>query len=112
MAIILILRCVRRDREAEFLKVYNQERPDHADFISESLTKIDNSTSLPEPMRSLELTNIDCIPYLNVAFWKSALSFYEHFKDKINVKFNPDIEVCDRLRLVLDEVQFGEIDSA
>jgi hypothetical protein len=106
MAIILILRCARRDREAEFLKTYSRERPDHEDFISETLTKIDDSTALPEPMRSLKLTDQDCIPYLNIAFWKSAQSFYEHFNPKTS--HDAEIEVCDRLRLVLNEVQFGE----
>ena len=44
-------------------------------------------------------------------YWKSAHSFFEHFKEKINMKYDPEIEVCDRLRLVLNEVQFGEQDS-
>ena len=74
MAIIPILRCVRCDREQEFLDAYHCERPKHDDFISETLTKIDASTALPEPMRSLKLTDQGCVPYLNVAYRKSALS--------------------------------------
>jgi hypothetical protein len=103
MVIILIRRCVRRDKEAEFLANYNREKPNHPDFVAEHLTKVNSSMDLPEPMRTLPIGEEDCITYVNVAFWKSAKSFEQNFQPK--TMHDANIETADRVRVVLDIVE-------
>ncbi len=102
MVIVLIRRCVRPEKEEEFLASYNREKPNHADFISEHLTKVSSSADLPEAMKSLDLGGGAGITYVNVAFWKSAKSFGQHFSPK--TIHDPAIECGDRVRVVLDVV--------
>jgi hypothetical protein len=102
MVIILVRRCVRVDREAEFLATFDREKPtSNPAFIDETLTKVNDSAVLPEAMRSLNISGKDCITYLNVAYWKSADSFYDHFHPSADF-FDQEIEVCSRERIVLD----------
>jgi hypothetical protein len=100
MVIILICRYVRLDREREFLKQYEAERPAHPDFICETLTKVNDSLELPEPLRSLTLARENCFTYLNLAYWKSAESFNAAFNPK--TFHDPEIEEFDRVRAVLE----------
>ncbi len=69
MVIVLICRCVKPDREAEFLASYRAQKPPPATvgFIDETLTKIANPATLPEPMRSLPIECENCLTYLNIA---------------------------------------------
>ena len=104
MAIILIRRCVRVDREAEFLARYNREKPTHPDFIDETLTKVDTSAGLPPALRSLALTCQAGITYINVARWKSVDGFIQTFGGHFNSPHDPDIECAPRERVVLNSV--------
>jgi hypothetical protein len=103
MVIVLIRRSVKREKEAEFLATYSQEKPNHPDFLEETLTKVNDSTDLPEAMRSLPITSADCVTYLNVARWKSAEAFRQHFNPR--TMHDPEIETSDRLRIVLEIVE-------
>jgi heme-degrading monooxygenase HmoA len=103
MVIVLIRRCVKREKEAEFLANFNREKPNHPDFIDETLTKVSEATDLPEPLRNLPIAGDDCVTYLNVARWKSAAAFNEHFKPR--KMHDPETEVSDRLRAVLEIVE-------
>jgi hypothetical protein len=105
MVIVLIRRCVRRDTEAEFLASYNREKPKHAGFIDETLTKLNNSTDLPDSMRSLPVGCDNCLTYLNVARWRSAEDFRQHFQPK--TMHDPKIECSDRLRAVFEIVELS-----
>jgi hypothetical protein len=105
MVIVLIRRCVRRNKEPEFLSSYSREKPDHPDFITETLTKLNNSDELPESLRSLSIGCEDCVTYLNVAQWKSAESFRQHFNPR--TMHDPNIECSDRLRAVFEVVEFS-----
>src|ERR1700733_232711 len=102
MVTILIRRCVRRDKVPEFLENYSREKPNHPDFVSETLTSVRDSDDLPEPMRNLKLASENCVTYINVARWKSVESFIAHFDPFI--KREPEIETKDRVRIVLDEI--------
>lgn len=99
MVIVLIRRSVRPEKEAAFLAAYNREKPNHPDFLSETLTKVSSSSELPESMRSLPIGG-QGITYVNVAFWKSAKSFEDHFTPK--TMHDPEIECGDRVRIVLE----------
>ena len=102
MVIILVRRCVKLDKEAKFLACFNREKPrSNPAFIDETLTKVNDSEDLPEAMRSLHISGMACVTYLNVAYWKSAEAFYDHFKPSAD-DFDPEIEVCKRERIVLD----------
>lgn len=103
MVIVMIRRCVKRDKEGDFLASYKGQKPDHPDFIDETLTKINNSSELPEPLRSWSIDCGDCVTYVNIARWKSVKSFEAHFKPK--TMHDPKIECSDRIRVVLDEVK-------
>jgi hypothetical protein len=103
MVIVLIRRCVRRDREENFLASYKKEKPEHPDFIDETLTKVNESDELPQPMRTLPISGENCVTYLNVARWQSAASFYQCFKP--STTHDPEIECFDRLRVVLEVAQ-------
>jgi hypothetical protein len=104
MVIVLVRRCVKRDKETEFLESYRQQKPtDNADFLDEELTKVVTSETLPEPMRSLPLAcDGDCVTYVNVARWKTAEAFRNHFDPR--TYHDPAIECSDRLRVVLELV--------
>ena len=102
MVIVLIRRSVRPDKEAEFLATYKREKPQHPDFIEERLTKVSSAADLPASMKSLPIGNPAGITYVNVAFWKSAQSFEQHFNPKTT--HDPTIECSDRVRVVLEEV--------
>jgi len=54
-------------------------------------------------MRSLPITSADCVTYLNVARWKSAEAFRQHFNPR--TMHDPEIETSDRLRIVLEIVE-------
>lgn len=103
MMLVLIRRCVRRDKEAEFLASYNQDKPNNPDFVEETLTKVNNSAELPEAMRSLSIAGADCVTYLNIARWRSAEAFRQHFNP--STMHDPEFEVSDRVRVVLDVVE-------
>ena len=98
MVIVLVRRCIRREKEAEFLTSYKAEKPNHPDFICETLTKVDDSRDLPEALRSLPLAGENCITYVNVARWRSAVAFNDHFKPA--TKHEPEFETSDRLRVI------------
>jgi hypothetical protein len=102
MVIILIRRCIRPEKEAEFIARYKSQTPNHPDFISETLTKVTSREDLPEPMRNLPIACGKGVTYINVAVWKSAESFAESFPPKKT--HEPDIECEDRLRMVLEAV--------
>jgi hypothetical protein len=116
MDIVIVLRCVKRDKKSEFLKSYAAQTPKSPDFIRETLTELNSSADLPPALRSLPLgCNCEnCITYLNIAEWRSAAAFVAEFSP--TTTHNPDIECCDRLRLVLTsrashENKTGEIDN-
>jgi hypothetical protein len=98
--IILIRRVVRTDRLEEFKAKYVAERPDHPGFIAEYLTQVNGSESLPPALRSLSLATADGVTFVNVAVWKSAQDFNDHFWPK--KLHDPELELEDRLRVVLD----------
>ncbi len=50
-------------------------------------------------MKSLPIDG-EGITYINVATWKSAKSFEDHFKPK--AMHDPEIECADRVRVVLE----------
>jgi hypothetical protein len=103
MIVVLIRRCVKADRETDFIKSYNREKPTHPGFIDETLTKLDSSKDLPEPMRSLSMgCPLGCITYLNIARWRSAKDFEEAFKPR--TMHDPETECSDRQRAVFDIV--------
>jgi heme-degrading monooxygenase HmoA len=102
MMIILIRRCVKRDKEQEFLASYNREKPNHPGFIDETLTKLSDSTDLPRSMRSLKIGCEGCVTYLNIARWRSAEEFRDHFKPQTT--HDPQTECSDRLRAVFEIV--------
>ncbi len=103
MEIVLIRRSVRPDKENEFLARYKSERPDHKDFVEETLTKLNSSGELSEPLRSFIFGDSDAITYLNVAKWKSLESFEAWFGPK--TMHDPEIETADRVRAVLDVIE-------
>jgi hypothetical protein len=102
MVLIVIRRCVRADREDEFLKAYDRQKPGGEGFISETLTKLSNAPELPEPMRSFALDEPGCITYVNIAKWESAEAFRKYFDPQTS--HDPELEVSDRLRAVLEIV--------
>jgi hypothetical protein len=91
---------VRPDRLEEFKTNYVAERPDHPGFIAEYLTRVDSSEQLPHGLRSLALAAPKGVTFVNVAFWKSAQEFDDHFSPKAT--HDPDLELEDRVRIVLD----------
>ena len=101
MDVILILRCVKRDKITEFLASYNAQQPNHPDFVRETLTQLNSSLVLPPALRSLPLgcNCEDCVTFLNIAEWRSAAAFAAAFNPQTT--HDPTIECCDRLRLVL-----------
>ena len=103
MVIILVRKCVRPGREEAFVADWRAQRPDHPDFLGETLTRIDDLSHLPEPMRSLPLAAPAGITYLNVARWRRAESFVEHFRPR--TAHNPELELADELRIVLTIVE-------
>jgi hypothetical protein len=96
---------VRREKEPEFLASYNREKPTHPGFIEETLTKLNSSDELPESMRSLPIGCGDCITYLNIARWRSAEEFRQHFNPQ--TMHSPEIECSDRLRAVFEVVDLS-----
>ena len=100
MVIVLVRRCVRPDKEEEFLARYQTEKPQNPDFIGETLTKVEDSSTLPDALRSLPINGPNCVTYLNIASWKSAEAFRQHFDPA--TMHDPSIEVSDRLRVVLN----------
>jgi hypothetical protein len=97
--IILIRRVVRADQVDAFREHYVAERPTHAGFIAEYLTEIDTREDLPPALRSLSLAAPDGVTFVNVAIWRSAEDFEEHFAPR--TLHNPDLELADRVRVVL-----------
>jgi hypothetical protein len=67
VVVILTRRCIKPNKEAEFLADYRSHTPDHPGFIGQTLTKLQNSGDLPEPMRSLHFGCGNCVVYLNIA---------------------------------------------
>ena len=73
--IILVLRCVKPDREKEFLESY-KHNPTTKGFREEVLTKLDGSESLPIGLRNFISNENNCgILYLNIAIWDSVAEF-------------------------------------
>jgi hypothetical protein len=103
VVVILTRRCIKPNKEAEFLADYRSHTPDHPGFISQTLTKLQNSAELPEPMRSLPFGCGNCVVYLNIARWQSAADFQEHFKP--GAMHDPRFECSDRLRAVVEIVE-------
>lgn len=106
MVIVLIRRCIKPDMVKPFLEKYQREKPNHPGFICETLTKL-RLENLPEPMRGLAygIGCEGCVTYLNVAHWKSAEAFEDHFKPQ--TMYDPDIECSPRLRAVFEEVDLS-----
>lgn len=101
MAVVIIIRRVaRNDRINEFLKGYHSQRPDHPGFIAEYLTEVNTDTDLPEGLKNLPMAAQGGATYLNIAFWRSAKEFDDHFGPEIT--HDPDTELEDRQRIVLD----------
>jgi hypothetical protein len=90
MVVILIRRCVKPDKEAEFLESYKNTAPKHADFMGETLTKL-RLEGLSESMKGLghELGCSGCITYLNVA----RLKFADSFEDALSPFIEHDVQV-------------------
>lgn len=103
MVVVLIRRCVRPDKEPEFIKQYRRQKPDHPDFIDEKLTKL-SSEQLSEPMCSLRMGCERCVTYLNIACWRSAESFQQHFNP--SRRYDLEFECSERLRAVFQVIDF------
>jgi hypothetical protein len=106
MVIILIRRCVKPGKEEAFLADYRNNRPNHAGFIRECLTKLSSSETIPEYMRSLPIDEWkcgECVTYINVALWKDVESFMNNFEGKTAP--SPDFECQDRLRIAFEVVE-------
>jgi hypothetical protein len=93
--IILIRRCVRREKNRNFLQAIERDKPTHPDPISETLTKVSEREDLPIRCK-------DCTTYVNVAHWKTADAFIEHMKPKRTHEATFECE--DRVRIVLEEI--------
>jgi uncharacterized protein YlaI len=52
----------------------------------------------------------ECTTYINVAFWKNVDSFITNFEGKTD--YNPKSECKERLRIVLEETDLGDIPRA
>jgi hypothetical protein len=104
MVIILTRRFVRSDREEAFLSSYRAQRPTTSPaFRGESLTRVNESPSLPAKLRGFGVNGPACVTYLNIAKWDSwEAAFADQFKGAGD--FNPDLETAPRQRLVLDVV--------
>jgi hypothetical protein len=103
MPIILIRRCVKIDKEDQFLEQYIREKPKHPDFVEETLTKIGDGTKLPVYMKNFDVGSADCITYINVAVWKNVQSFIDTFP--FTQAFDAEFETEERVRVVLDEAK-------
>ena len=97
MVIVLIRRCVKKDKVDAFLDSYKSDKPTHPDFIDEHLTRVSDDPSLGEAMRNLDGLKCDgdAITFVNVARWKSARSFEDKLKPEIG-KYDTDIETFFR----------------
>lgn len=108
MVIVLIRRCVKKDKEAEFVANYKSQKPiDNTAFLGEDLTRLSDPAGLPDAMRSLSIGDCgqDCVTYLNIAKWNSAEEFKAHFKPETT--HDPEIECCDKLRATFDIVELS-----
>lgn len=108
MIIVLIRRCVRRDKEQEFLASYRAQKPtENPDFLGEDLTRLDQAEDLPESMRSFSVgCGTDCVTYINVTRWRTAEAFRKHFKPE--TAHDPAFETADRVRAVLNVINVAE----
>jgi len=100
MVIILIRRCVRPEKEKEFLA--NFKHPVHSGYIGETLTKVRDPKNLPEPMRSFNVQGENCVTYINVARWKNVECFMECFPP--HTPHDIELETEARVRVVLNVV--------
>ena len=106
--IILVRRLARTDRLEAFRERYVAERPKHPGFIAEYLTRVDGRDALPPGLRNLPLATSEGSPFVNVAVWKSASDFAEHFRPECS--YDPEIELAPRARVVLDIAEcVGEV---
>ena len=104
MVVILISRCVKRNRVDEFLKGYSH--PNCPGFVDEVLTRASDER-LPESLRSL---NLDCkggVRFVNIAIWESWQQFEACFRDVMD-KPNLENEMRPPSRIVLDIVNPSE----
>lgn len=106
MVIILTRRCIQPTKESEFLAEWRNTTPKHHGFISQTLTKLSAAAEISDPMRSMPFGCGDCLTYLNIAYWKSAADFQEHFKPA--AMHDPHYECSDRLRAVMEIVEVVE----
>ena len=94
MVLILVRRFARPDREAEFLRVFAEQRPaGNPDFLGETLTRI-GAGPLPPGVPALFAPSMDAIDYLNVTRWRSLDAFERQFAAQIGAPggFDPAIE--------------------
>jgi hypothetical protein len=104
MVIILIRRCVRPDKIADFLASYEKDSPkDKKGFRRETLTRVNDATELPEALRSYKIVEADCVTFLNVAEWDSWEDFEAAFHPSPGF-CDESIETSPRVRAVLDAV--------
>lgn len=102
MVIILIRRCVRPDKVAEFLASYEADSPKgRKGFQRESLTRVNTASELPEALRNYGVAEPDCVTFLNVAEWDSWEDFEEAFHPSVDF-FDKSIETAPRARAVLN----------
>lgn len=104
MVIVLIRRCVRAEKEQEFLASYKAETPtEKPGFISETLTKLDAAAAELPAMHGLvaKCEGDSCITYVNVAKWNSAADFYAAFTP-VPGFYAEAVECEPRVRAVLE----------
>ncbi|KQO50546.1 hypothetical protein [Sphingomonas sp. Leaf257] len=107
MFLIAIRRYVKPDCEGAFLAHYELEKANHPDFRGETLTKIVDDSSIPEPMRGLFTVRPDCINFLNLAKWERWESFDSQC-EMSSGNFDSRFEVAPRERHVLEIVKTVE----
>jgi len=102
MVVIVIRRCVRPEREAEFLREYESDRPvDNPAFEGETLVK-EYQGPLQPLLKNFPVTCDKGITYLNIAHWRSVADFENQFPPQGN--WVSENECCERKRLVFDIV--------
>jgi len=103
MVIVLIRRFVRLDREEKFLEVYRAQKPtSNPAFKGETLTRVNETPTLPPELRGFGISGPACATYLNIAKWDSWEAFAEEFKNAGD--FDKNIETAPRQRLVLNVI--------
>ena len=97
MILILIRRFARPDREAEFLRLFAEQRPrGNPDFLGETLTRLSGGTNLPPGVPALFEEVEGAVTYLNIARWRSFAAFERQFAVQLRAPggYDPEIEVA------------------